>query len=325
MGEYFQPKIQNVGDNRFRGIMATTHVHPDGTRFAKEALEDNAKRVNEKAVHMNIEHNPTTPPVGRITHAWVEKLADGEWALMGEGEFFEHPEVTALLNFTPKPLEKVEPKKGRLLVAAGKANFVDDEYTKALQETLTDVGDAEVSATLIQRSAMPDPIVYIHLGDVANAFWWFGKGFFVAAGATAGRQVGKEVGKDLVAAYKAAKAKLFKMLERRNPIDRDPLLILTVDIEETGQKVRVEGSFRGKEKAQIDQFLDSASELIESARRVLAGAANWQEIEKLHFSYNEETGWKFSFGMTKDTVPFIAIPLELPPVDKPKPSKGKKK
>lgn len=76
----------------------TTHVDLHGDRFAPEALEDYAAKVNAGYLPLMVEHDLRIPPIGRIAAATVVELEDGERAVRGTVEIFEGTDTEEILS-----------------------------------------------------------------------------------------------------------------------------------------------------------------------------------------------------------------------------------
>jgi len=67
----------------------TTHVDRHNERFAMSALEGMVNQANSSYIPMGVEHDPRFPPMGRITHAEISPLPDGEYAVKATFELFD--------------------------------------------------------------------------------------------------------------------------------------------------------------------------------------------------------------------------------------------
>jgi len=61
-----------------RAIFATTHVDSHGDQLTKEALEDMVTQSRSKHIRVTPEHDPRTPPIGRVVHSKHVELDDGD-------------------------------------------------------------------------------------------------------------------------------------------------------------------------------------------------------------------------------------------------------
>ncbi len=88
-----------------RIVAATTHVDRHYHRLTKEGLERLARGYNgSEAGVLNVEHDRTLPPIGKMIEAWVEPTDDGEYQLVVMLEEFDDiynvklPDGTMLLG-----------------------------------------------------------------------------------------------------------------------------------------------------------------------------------------------------------------------------------
>lgn len=74
----------------FKAIGATTKLDLHGTVLPKEALEGFVQQINNApdAVALNVEHDVTVPPLGKILSAELVPLTDGEWGIEFTEEIF---------------------------------------------------------------------------------------------------------------------------------------------------------------------------------------------------------------------------------------------
>src|SRR6266540_2079475 len=136
-------------------LAATTHVARDYTHLTKEALEEFAQSYNrDRVLPLNIEHDLTLPPVGKILRAWVAPLEDGEHGLFVEFDEFDQRGVISLPGGAELIVERSSSDQrpfislhttapAQLDVAVDLANFATREDYQALFAAL----DAEVPFT----------------------------------------------------------------------------------------------------------------------------------------------------------------------------------
>lgn len=68
------------GRLRYVARVIASGTHGD-IRIAREAVEGMAKQLQGRALPLNLEHDPTQPPVGRVLGVELVELDDGELAL----------------------------------------------------------------------------------------------------------------------------------------------------------------------------------------------------------------------------------------------------
>jgi hypothetical protein len=283
-----------------------------GYVITREAVEGMREQLNEKPVPVNIEHDPTQLPVGRVMGGRLVELADGEVALETEMELFEGS-VEASLHATSeiegvlRILPEIRPCEGPLALQIDERSYSAEDLD-ALVNVASRVGRASAAADALRFSSLPDALLVFALGSGASATWWFSKGFFTKLGEGAGGELGTEIGRDLVTAYRAFKAKVREAISRRTPADRPPLTMLTLQIDRPGAGiVEVEGSTRS-EGAALDDFLDAGEELLAIARAYVDIAAAPSRVAKLHFAYEDDV-WRLRYGLDDDALPVMIVVL----------------
>ncbi len=70
---------ENDPPKRLRGQIIRSGVHGDYT-ITREAVEEMLEQIQAAPKPVNIEHDPTVPPVGRMTNPKLIELDDGEVA-----------------------------------------------------------------------------------------------------------------------------------------------------------------------------------------------------------------------------------------------------
>ena len=78
--------------------MATTRVDLHGERFPLEALESMRDHIRSSYLPFIYNHDPRSPPFGRVIDAEIVTLEDGEFALEAEVELFEEGPLPPLVG-----------------------------------------------------------------------------------------------------------------------------------------------------------------------------------------------------------------------------------
>lgn len=292
---------------RYRGQIIRSGEH-GGVVITREAVEGMLEQLRESPKPMNIEHDPTVPPVGRMKDGWLVEVEGGEVALETEMEIFDGT-VTAVLKPTREFQEEIDRLPG-WPTANGVLEITTDarSYLRADVEVLRDiaaaVGEAKADDNAMRFSELPDPLLIFGLGSSLTAAGWFMKGFFTKAG----EALGEEVGKDLAEAYRKLKKQAVEMIERRKPADRPPITLLTFRIDRPGGgSVEIEGSSRAI-GAGLEAFLDAGSQLLPIATVYLRAAPEPRRVVKMHFTYTRK-GWAFVYGLDEEALPLMIASL----------------
>jgi hypothetical protein len=198
--------------------------------ITRETVEDMHRQLQERPVPVNIEHDPTVPPVGRITDSRLVELEDGELALETDTEIFDGTVPAAL--YAHSDLASAVQALEHLPAEAGPVDVIVDDrlYSKedleALRVIIAEVGGANARDGALRFSQLPDALLVFSLGSTGTAMFWFSKGFFTKLGERTAEELGEEVGKDLAGAYRALKTRSAKLLrvETRLPSHRSRCL-----------------------------------------------------------------------------------------------------
>jgi hypothetical protein len=285
---------------RYRGLIFRSGQHGQYV-ITREAVEGMLEQLQAQPVPMNVEHDPTRVPVGRVIGGRLRELEDGEIGLEADMELFDSSTSALILPARDfgkalQSLAPIAPEPDSLELA-----FDDRSYAAAdvagLQDIASEVGDAVSSPPLARFSQLPDALLIIALGTPTAAAWWFMRGFFTKAGEAAGTKVGEALGDDAVSAYRAFKRHVREMVStRRTPADTPPITMLTLVIpRQHGGVVAVEGSTRADDEA-LDHFLDAGDELLAIALTHAALVSHPDRLATLHFTYSSR-GWQFAYGL----------------------------
>lgn len=295
------------GVKRLRGQIIRSGTHGEYT-ITREAVEGMLEQIEASPKPVNIEHDPTRPPVGRIVKPRLIELPDGEVALETETELFDEA-VSAVLRSASGLEEEVARLPG-LQIGEGPLGLTVDprsyrqEDIEAIRESATGAGEIEVFDNAMRFSVLPDALLVIGLGTPTVAAWWFSKGFFTKLG----EMFGEAVGEEMASSYRAFKAKTVEAVERREPRDRLPITMFTLQIPRSnGGVIEVEGSTRGL-KGELEAFLDAGSQLLPIAEVYARATVEPDRLAKMHFAHTER-GWKFVYGLDVDALPVMVIAL----------------
>jgi hypothetical protein len=295
------------GIKKLRGQIIRSGTHGEYT-ITREAVEGMLEQMEASPKPVNVEHDPTRPPVGRIVKPRLVELPDGEVALETETELFDEA-VPAILK-SARALEEEVARLPGFRIGEGPLGLTVDprsyrqEDIEAIRESATGTGEIEVFDNALRFSVLPDALLVIGLGTPTVAAWWFSKGFFTKLG----EMLGEAVGEEMASNYRAFKVKTLEAVERRKPRDRPPITMFTLQIPRLdGGVIEVEGSTRGL-KGELEAFLDAGSQLLPIAEVYARAAAEPERLAKMHFAHTEK-GWKFVYGLDVESLPVMIIAL----------------
>jgi len=293
---------------RLRGQIIRSGTHGEYT-ITREAVEGMLEQLQDSPKPVNLEHDPTIPPVGRVLGGALVDLPDGEVALETEMEIFDgtipavlHP--AQLLDEKLSELTPVSVEEGVLELTTDARSYKHGDI-EALQQLAGEVGEVKAFDGAVRFSVLPDALLVLALGMPSAAAAWFMKGFFTKAG----EEVGKEVGADLAGIYKRFKESLVEMVgQRRQPSDRPPITMFSLHLERPdGGKVEVEGSTRAEGKG-LEAFLDAGAELLPIAEAYLRIAPDSNRLAKMHFAFSDDA-WIYRYGLDDDAEPVMIVVL----------------
>lgn len=151
-----------------KGIMATTKVDAHNMRICKEALEKAAQDISngECALLVNIEHDLTTMPIGKVVRAHVDKYDDTDYALYMEQDIFEKSYSTTIDGQTyimtkslvdDRPFaSRTDNTNDKLFIQTDSVNFESFDAAKDFLSELETERDVQ-TGFIARKSLIPDP------------------------------------------------------------------------------------------------------------------------------------------------------------------------
>jgi hypothetical protein len=267
---------------RIRKVMATTRLDRHYERFAPEALESMQDAIRSSYLPFIINHDPRSPPIGRVVDAEIVTLPDGEYGLEAGVEIFEGGAVPPLKNDgRTLPLREL-PQDGLLLTID--RVFSDPRFAQAVN------GIGEIFGTGRQyegkKAFEPLGVLIISVGGLAVGA--FATAFFSRLGTKAA---------DAFSGY-------LKQLFQRKTSDEEPrLLRFEFECVHKAERFRIEVILSGPSEEDIDSFLDQGiSQLDEIAPSYISLE---QKVLRYVFSFRQGE-LNFQFAVRQDAVPLFA-------------------
>ena len=151
-----------------------------GIRLAKEVIESTADQLNgERALPLNIDHNPLCMPVGKIGKAWVESFGN-EYAVMAHIHVEENARDAVhiksgtelvVLGFTeePRPFFRAFKDVGenQVKVSVDLANFDSPENHATFVDAVKNIDDEIACGNIGRYAAEPNPLIQLILSHSA--------------------------------------------------------------------------------------------------------------------------------------------------------------
>lgn len=265
----------------YKGILATTHVDKHKDKMTIEALKSIIEQANLHYIPVGIEHDPRTPPVGRVKSAELKELKDGEYAIEGVIEVFEDGDIIELQKDDPKSMKIREHSFSSLDISYDR-NYQDEEDRILISEINHLLKSNTEPLSDIKKSL--DPISIITIG-----------GAFALGGIATGF-LGK-IGSD---GWDLLKEKLKKLFRKRKGGKKEKLLSFEFDIEKEGYLICAQIIITNPKDQDIEDFLEYGLKKVD---KVLPKYFTPElGIKRIVMEYsNNET--KVKFGVRKDAVP----------------------
>jgi hypothetical protein len=150
--------------DKYRGVMATTHVDEHKDRFTKEALEKIAEQINnhERIQWINWDHQTTLPPIAFVEKAWVEQLEDGEYGLFFEAIALTDQEdlvITEDLEITHEEIDDIQLGIARIELSNDPRNFSDQDVQAVVDELSSQFPTEQQH--YFRKSEIPQSVVWL--------------------------------------------------------------------------------------------------------------------------------------------------------------------
>jgi hypothetical protein len=258
----------------------------------REAVRSMAEHLDGHSVPVNIEHDPTRPPVGRVVASSLVELANDELAVDGVIELFDATVEARIVSDSQliSVIEELDPSTTtaqplRLEIDPRSYQIGDLEPVISAASV---AGEVETATDALRFSALPDALLVV---GIPSAFW-FAQGFFTKLGENAADAVSAE----LREAYARFKGALRTLVADREPADTPPITLVKFVISRAdGKSVEVEGSTRDEGEV-LDEFLDAAANLHGIARAYVELMGEVCDPVRLHFKFTEGQ-WEFAYGL----------------------------
>ena len=267
---------------QIKAIIATSHIDSDGEMIAPQALKQLADQINSCVMPMGVEHDPRIPPRGRLTSARFVQLADGAYAVEGEGEIFEPDDEIPLqdslleIPLTKRGLDELD--------VSFDASFRD----KQSQEDIHFICDLLGTEPKEEIKKSVDPLSVLTIG-------------FILALGKIGDSFLSKLGED---SYEALKEKVKSLMKRKESTVEERLLVFETSIDYGGKIVSCEVISTNPTDENIDSFFNESIQHLDSL--IINYLSVNPETRKIVFSFDNNR-LKLMFGVRKDAVP-------LPPI-----------
>lgn len=158
------------------GIASTTKKDSNNLQITKESLEQLAYDINygDKAIRLNVEHDLSVLPIGKILEAHVEKIDTTNYGLWVKIEQFPLVNITfnnqpcvflkSSLDNRPFVSNTIIPND-KFLVQFDPVNFKSFEESQKHLQKLKRKFPAMESTYTSRNSVIPDPVLMFHIAE----------------------------------------------------------------------------------------------------------------------------------------------------------------
>ncbi len=294
--------------NRFRGVMATTHLDRHGERITREALEQIAEvDLSAHPLWLNWNHQTTLPPIGVITSQRVEPTEDGEYQLVNEGEllgeedreFLPRSNVNGLdvtWSEVNETLKSTKPSAtGHLEITYDIRNYDSEDVAPIIQSLNEIVPTTEQIS--VRKAEIPPAVIWVFVG--------FAAGFVARFGEVTADKLMEKAKKF----YDDLTGRFSKFLDIKP--DEKPDIIFSVPIPDS--LTVIEGAVEDADKMALDVAWRKLPDLYAIASCIIS--RNQKDyFAEMKFLYNPSTNnWDVNFFTTRKTHKVILGPRYYDP------------
>lgn len=283
-----------------KDVLATTHIAPDGLKLARSLLDDFALEMTSGswAHPIDVEHDPSVPPIGKTLRCHVEPLEDGEYGLVSVTEIFVDPEVIELpggdfgfqfiSKFDSRPFLPIRSElPDNFTVSVGNGAFVSSVAKAEFEATVKEYSGFVLGQPHIRRSLTPDPLLAIILPA------WFLTTLTAKTLNKLSDRLSDRLADDLTRLYDVARSAAItfaKTIHNRNR------LVTYVFALSGKPDVEFVAKLIDPQPLGIALTIDSVSGPIQTAIEF----SKTMNASKVQFLLHESSGWQFNFLTTRN-------------------------
>jgi hypothetical protein len=267
---------------QFKGILATSHVDAHNEVMSVETLEALVDQINRLYMPIGIEHDPRTPPKGRLISAKVVPLEDGEYGVEGIGEIFEPGENYELKNDGREiPVHVIDDDKLHIQFDRNYRGEEDQEAITAIGELFDSKPQEEIKKSLDPISILTISGAFV-LGGIVNGF------------------LGK-IGSD---AYDYLKGKIPGLFRRKNANQdkHEALLVFSFWVTTVPEGFEVEIILTNPSPEEIEHFFEVGMHQVDLF--VSQYYSEYLDIRKMSYKYEGNT-LALMHMVRKDAIPMF--------------------
>ena len=288
-----------------RVIISSTHKDLHGDIIPLKELVKMAKSINNsmRKPAINIEHDPTLPPVGRGLKAEIIKGDDGEYYLSMQNEYYDketiinysEEEKYIKYSFTGKQfpfINKNIKNINGISLGVDYQNFESSEKVDEFFKEIKTDNELELNTGhTIRKSLLNDPILTIDAG-VKLSLCYFSLKLLYKLGEKIVEKIGENIAMDLNKFYNFIKNSSYKIAKYSLPKNRPITYVLTFSNKITIEYIVITDN--------PDIFINSVlKDKISETEKKIDGLIKMFKPERIQFLYDDIKGWQFNYLITK--------------------------
>jgi len=257
--------------------IASSHLDLHRDKLTVEALESLVSQINAQYIPVNMEHDPRIPPAGRFVSACLERLEDGEYAVLGTAEVFEDGDCIPIGD--PSRTMPIREVSDSLLHLIDDRSFSSPRDQAQLEDIRNLLGAMKETD---EKKALDPTSVLIVAGALATPF---AAGFLGKAGSDT---------------WDAVRNKLAAIINKKRQERGECLLVFRQNLVHDGEPVLVETILTNASEADIDQYF--ATGLLHLDQIVPRLLTHHKGLRRIVFEFSSGT-LTLTFGVRRDAVP----------------------
>lgn len=261
-------------------IIISTHPTKRGEYFASSSFEGVVQRLNEGAAEIDVEHDPRTPPVGRMVSAKVVPLQDGHVGIEGEMQLFGEEDLGATFPLQNILLRARNYELERATLRIDEHYYLNAEARRDAEEAAKELG---VRLQFHGKNSLEPPT-------------WLTVALVCGLGAFA-TSVLTEFGKD---AHKLIKRCVIGLYKKYHHQKRDNLVLFEFYVVQNGEPMVISVVLTEPSDSDIDAFLTAGLPFLDTHLPTLLQRD--EPLRRLAFEFKDRE-LKLLYGVRKDGIP----------------------
>jgi hypothetical protein len=277
--------------------VSSTHIDSQNERFTIEALHSMEQQAKERKVWVTLDHDPLMPPLGFIESTRIEKLDDGEYALVAKKSLFDfdyYPYInkpTEISNLLyPNSPEKESENYINITFNPHNVDFNSEKISK--------IGELDVVIeNAVEKSSEPPWWIALLIAPLFDGFI---KGFIQEFTGKSLEDLGKDFAIYLKSNLNQFKENVAESCEKGKKLNPNRQFYLIYEFKVKNATCSAFIILKNKERSKIFQEISSAEDnLLEFVCLCQKLVQKNGDLEELKLAFIPNHGWEISYAITQ--------------------------